>query len=195
MTRIPYADPATLSEQTRRALEIVPPLNVFRLLAGADAAFPAFLRLTGGLWNDAELSPRRRELVILHVARLTGAEYEWHQHVAVARLCEISDAEIELIGAGRVDGEPLPAEDRVLLAMTEVIVRRERAGDELLAATRRVLSDRELLELHLVVAIYAGLAALMTNLDLDLDEQLGAQLLGTREGSPRLGERLAQPEG
>ncbi len=190
MTRIPYADPATLSEPTRRALAAVPPLNVFRLLAVADATFPAFLRFTGGLWNDAELSPRRRELVILHVARLTDAAYEWHQHVAVAKLCDVCEAEIAAIHEGRVDGEPFTSEDRVLFALTEVVVRRERAGDELLAAARRALTDRELVEVHLVVAMYAGLAAMMTNLDLDLDEQLGAELLGSRDGAPQLGERL-----
>jgi 4-carboxymuconolactone decarboxylase len=190
MTRIPYADPATLSDAASRALAAVPPLNVFRLLAVADTAFPAFLRFTGGLWNDAELSPRRRELVILHVARLTGAEYEWHQHVAVAKLCQVSDEEIDAIRAGTVDDEPFGPDDRVLFALTEVIVRRERAGDDLLAGARRALSDRELVEVHLVIAIYAGLAAMMTNLDLDLDEQLGAELLGSHDGTPQLGERL-----
>lgn len=186
MTRIAYADPAALSERTAAALRAVPPLNVFRLLAVAGDAFPAFLRLTGGLWNEAELSPRRRELAILHVAQLTGAAYEWHQHVAVARLCDISDAEIAAIEAGDVTA--FGEDDRALLEMTAVIVRRERACDEHFAATRRALTDRELVELHLVVAIYAGLAGLMTNLDLDLDDQLGAELIDAGDGPPRLGE-------
>ena len=187
MTRIPYADPGAVSPRTAQALRAVPPLNVFRLLAVADDAFPAFLRLTGGLWNDAELSPRRRELVILEVARLTGAAYEWHQHVAVARLCEVSDAEIAAIEAG--DHEAFGEADRALLAMTGVVVRRERSCDEHFDAVRRALSDRELVELHLVVAIYAGLAGLMINLDLDLDEQLGAELIDAGDGRPpRLGE-------
>jgi alkylhydroperoxidase family enzyme len=186
MTRIPYADPATLSDRTAAALRAVPPLNVFRLLAVADDAFPAFLRFTGGLWNDAELSPRRRELAILHVARLTDAAYEWHQHVAVARLCEITDAEIAAIEAGNVAA--FADDDRALLEMTAVIVRRERADEPLFEATRRALTDRELIELHLVVAIYAGLAGVMTNLDLDLDGQLGAELIDAGDGPPRLGE-------
>ena len=188
MTRIPYADPAAMSAATAGAVAAVPPLNVFRLLAQADAACTPFLRLTGSLWNDAELSPRRRELVILHVARLTGAEYEWHQHVAVARLCGISDDEIAAIDEGRVLGDAFGEHDRALLAMTDVIVRRERAEDDLMAAARAALSDRELVELHLVVAVYAGLAALMLNVDLDLDEQQGAELLSVRDGTLRLGE-------
>lgn len=187
MTRIPYPDPATLSEPTRNALAAIPPLNVFRLLSTADTAFPSFLRLTGGLWSEAELSPRRRELVILHVACLTGADYEWHQHVAVAALCDVTAEEIAAIRDGAVAGAPFSDEDQALLAMTAVIVARERADDDLLARTRTALTDRELVELHLVVAIYTGLAAMMTNLDLDLDEQLGAELLRRDEKGPRLG--------
>jgi 4-carboxymuconolactone decarboxylase len=185
MTRIPYADPGRASGAAQRAIEAVPPLNVFRMLAHAEAAFPAFLRLAASLWNDAELSPRRRELVILRVARLTGAEYEWHQHVLVARMCDVGDDEIAALDRGDIGA--IPADDRVVLEMTDVIVRRERASDELLAATRVLLSDRELIELHLVVAVYTGLAAMMTNLDLDLDEQLGAELLDRSSGTPRLG--------
>ena len=186
MARLPYPEDAALSEVTRRALAGVPPLNVFRMLAHGEGALRGFLRLTGGLWNDAELSPRRRELAILHVAQLTGAGYEWHQHVAVARLCDITDAEIAAIESG--DLTSFGEDDRTLLEMTAVIVRRERACDEHFEATRRVLTDRELVELHLVVAIYAGLAGLMTNLDIDLDAQLGAELIDAGDGPPRLGE-------
>jgi AhpD family alkylhydroperoxidase len=187
MTRIPYPADTALSEQTRRALDSVPPLNVFRLLAHGEPALRNFLRLTGGLWNDAELSPRRRELAILHVARLTGAEYEWQQHVAVARLVGVSEEEIEALAAGEVDEAPLAEEDRVLLSLVRVIVARDRADDQLFAAVRRVLSDRELVELHLLVGIYAGLAALMIGLDLDLDTQLGVELLDSGPRGPRLG--------
>ena len=188
MARIPYPDEAALSDETRQALSSVPPLNVFRLLAHGDRALRNFLRLTGGLWNDAELSPRRRELAILHVARLTGAEYEWHQHVAVARLVGLSDDELGALDGGDVDPGPFDEDDRALLALVQVIVERGRADDELFGAARGALSDRELVELHLLVGIYAGLAALMIDLDLDLDEQQGVDLLDSGPRGPRLGD-------
>jgi alkylhydroperoxidase family enzyme len=187
MARIPYPDDTALSDEARRVLDSVPPLNVFRLLAHGEPAFRNFLRLTGGLWNDAELSPRRRELAILHVARLTGAEYEWHQHVAVARLVGVNEEELEALERGAVDAAPFAEEDRVLLSLVGVIVARDRADDQLFAAAHRVLSDRELVELHLLVGIYAGLAALMIDLDLDLDEELGVELLDSGPRGPRLG--------
>ena len=99
MARIPFPDPQSLSPQTQRALSSPPDLGVFRLVSLADDAFPKFIALTGGLWADAELSPRRRELVILLVARLLNCEYEWFQHVEVAEICESSDAVIAAIEA------------------------------------------------------------------------------------------------
>jgi alkylhydroperoxidase family enzyme len=187
MARIPYPPDTALSEETSRALASVPPLNIFRLLAHGEPALRNFLRLTGGLWDDAELSPRRRELAILQVARLTGAEYEWHQHVAVARLVGVTEGELEALDRGAVDEAPFAEDDRVLLSLVGVIVARNRAADELFAAARRVLTDRELVELHLLVGVYAGLAALMIDLDLDLDEQLGVELLDSGPRGPRLG--------
>ena len=75
MARIPFAEPSRLSPRTLKTLEALPDIGIFRLLAQADGSFTAFSAFTGSLWNDAELSPRRRELVILLVARLaSGAE-------------------------------------------------------------------------------------------------------------------------
>ncbi len=71
-----------LSPRTRQALDGIPGIGIFRLLAQSDGSFYRFSAFTGSLWNDADLSPRRRELVILLDARLTDCEYESLQHVA-----------------------------------------------------------------------------------------------------------------
>lgn len=180
MARIEYPDPATLSERTQKALARMPPLNVFRMLSHADEGLVHFVRWTGGLWTEAELSPRRRELAILLVARLTNAQYEWHQHVAVALLCDVTQQEIDAIEAGRVGPPDFSEEDEVLLAMTRAIATSERADDETFAAAREVLTSRELVELHLVVGAYVALARLMTNLELEIDEQGARSLVGER---------------
>ena len=39
MARLPYVDPASAPEPVRDALERVPPLNIFRMMANADSAF------------------------------------------------------------------------------------------------------------------------------------------------------------
>ena len=74
-----------MPERVREALEAVPPLNVFRMTANAETAFRPWLAFGGALLSSLELDPRVRELVILRVARLCGSEYEWVQHVPIAR--------------------------------------------------------------------------------------------------------------
>jgi alkylhydroperoxidase family enzyme len=180
MARIEYPDPATLSERTQKALDRMPPLNVFRMLSHADTAFVHFLRMTGGLWTEAELSPRKRELAILHVAQLTEAEYEWFQHIAIARVSDVTQAEIDSIEAGNVGAPDFGEADAALLAMTGAIVTQTRSNDATFEAARAHLSSRELVELHLVVGAYVALARLMTNLELELDDQQAAALVGER---------------
>ena len=185
MARIPFADEDRLGDASRAALAALPDLGIFRLLANAGPAFPDFIRLTATLWNDAELSPRRRELAILLVAQLTDCEYEWHQHEEVARLCGITDAEIGLLRsadlAGFDDGE------RAMLEFVRVTVDRGRASDEHFAVVRGHLTSREVVELQLIVAVYSGLAAIMVGLDLELDPASGASALTRDERGPRLG--------
>ncbi len=186
MARVPFPDPDTLSPATQRALQSLPDLGIFRLLSLADDAFPKFIALTGGLWTNAELSPRRRELVILLVARLLSCEYEWFQHVEVAKICEISDAEIAAIEA--LELASFSEDEQAILQLAQITLERGRPSDDQLAAARAALSDRELIELGLVVAIYSGLAAVMTGLDLELDARSGAHDLTRDRRGPRLGE-------
>ena len=187
MARIPFASRDGLSPRTLKALGALPDIGIFRLLAQADGSFTAFSAFTGSLWNDAELSPRRRELVILLVARLAGCEYEWFQHEPVARMCGVTDSEIDALR--ELDLEPFDEGERAMLALARTTLDRGRPPDDELAAAREALTDREVIELQLVVAVYAGLAAIMVGLDLELDEKSGAdQLARDEQRGPRLGD-------
>ncbi len=185
MARIPFPERESLSPETQRALSALPDLGIFRLLSLADDAFPKLIALTGGLWTDAELSPRRRELVILLVARSLDCEYEWFQHVEVAKICEISEDEIAAIDA--LELASFSDDEQAILHLARITLERGRPSGEQLAAARAALSDREVVELQLVVAIYSGLAAVMAGLDLELDERSGASELTRDERGPRLG--------
>src|SRR3954454_25357116 len=85
MPRIQPIDPAAAPEKVREALDNLPPLNIFRTLAHAETAFRPFLRFGGAVLGRLELDPAVRELVILQVAKTADAEYEWIQHVAIAK--------------------------------------------------------------------------------------------------------------
>src|SRR3954466_835499 len=97
MPRIQPIDPAAVPEDVREALENLPPLNIFRTLAHAETAFRPFLRFGGAVLGQMSLDPIVRELAILAVAKEAEAEYEWIQHVAIARHLGVTDEQIDAL--------------------------------------------------------------------------------------------------
>ena len=187
MTRAPFPDPSALSPQTREMLAGLPGNNVFQALAHADAAFPPLMAVTASLWNDAELGQRQRELAILRTARLVDSDYEWMHHVEVARMVGITEDELAAIDAGDLDAAPFPAGDRLLLEAVPGILARRRSDDAAFTALREHLSLREVVELHLVVGLYASIAAVVADLDVPMDDRSGAYELDHDQRGPRLG--------
>ena len=48
------------------------------------------------------------QFIVLTIARATGADYEWHDHIAHARAAGLSDDVIEAVGSGRAAQLPEP---------------------------------------------------------------------------------------
>ena len=100
--RIPPAEESSLSDETKKALSSLPPLNLFKVLANAPASFRPFLELGGAILFKSEFDARKREIAILRVAHVTRSNYEWVQHVALARHAGVTDEEIEKIASDEV---------------------------------------------------------------------------------------------
>jgi len=181
-------DPNDPSPATRAALAALPPNNVFRTLALADAAFPPLIELTASLWNDAVLSQRHRELAILRTARLVDSAYEWMHHVEVARMVGISDAEINAIDVDRLElVEWAQPADRLVLEAVPSILAHVRSDDARFGELERALSHREIVELHLIVGVYATIAGIVEDFDVELEDRSGAHALEHDARGPRLG--------
>ena len=185
MARLPYADPDTAPERVRRALETVPPLNVFRMVANAETAFRPWLAFGGALLSSLELDPRVRELAILRVARLSGAEYEWVQHVPIALAVGASQEQVDAVDRGEIDDDSLGDAERAALRFTTEVVREVRASDEALAALRAAgLSPREVVELLLVIGQYMLVARVAETAGIELDEPADVLDSSRRGGRP-----------
>ena len=171
MARLPYADPDRVSEPVREALAVVPPLNVFRMTANAETAFRPWLAFGGALLSSLELDARLRELVILHVARLSGAEYERVQHVPIALAAGAAEGEVDAVNAGELDSDALGDTERAVLRFTTEVIRDVRASDEALSAVAGAgLSPREIVELLLVIGQYMMVARVAETAGIELDE-------------------------
>jgi 4-carboxymuconolactone decarboxylase len=171
MARIPYVDPDGASEPVREALDRLPPLNIFRMLANAETVFRPFLRFGDALLADLELNGLLRELAILRVSRLTPhAEYEWVQHAPIARAVGASDEQLAALERDDIDASCFDHVQRAMLRFVSEVVRDARASDETFEALAAHLPPRQIVELLLVVGQYMMLARVMATLELELDE-------------------------
>lgn len=171
MSRIPYPDPATLSEA--KLAHMNPPggrlLNVVRMA----------MHTPDGLWapqRDVSIATvfgttidkRLREVLILRVGVLSNSAYELHHHRSIARQLGMPDAEIAAIEAG--DYSDLDDEARVVAMFTDAVVIDVSPNDTTLAATRALFSDALIFEMVAIIGVYMMTARVIGVGGPELDE-------------------------
>ena len=168
MARVPYPDPQTLSADTQAVLSKLPPLNIFRMLAGGEGLLRAFVRFGNHVLNKAALDPVLRELAIVRVGVLSGSAYEVHQHEAVSRQLGMSD---ELIAAVR-NGPDDPAFDelqRQVMRFTDDIVANVKASDDTFDALESELSLQQLQELTITIGFYMTVSRYLETFGIEIE--------------------------
>ena len=159
----------SLPDDIRERLATFPPLNVFRMLANAPASFDSFLDLATSILAGSEFDARKREIAVLRVAHVTQAEYEWSQHVVVARMTGVTDEEITSIaceGAVTTLGE----EDNLLCRVVDEISRDVRLSDEALGQVLARYGNRGATELILCVSYFNMVSRILESTRVSLEE-------------------------
>ncbi len=180
MARLPYVDAATAPEDVRQVLERLPvQLNIFRMMAHARTNLRPLLRFATSILTEQRLDGKLRELAILRVARLSSAEYEWVQHVPIAKLTGTTDAQIAALARDDLEAPCFTPVEQLVLRFTTEVVRQLRASDEVFAAMAARFSPQEIVELVLAIGTYMMLARLMLTTDIDLDPPQGDRVLAS----------------
>ena len=169
MARIPYPDLDALPEEVRSFVgRIDPMLNIYRMLPHAETSLYGFMKLGNALLFKADLAPVLRELVILRVGYLSGADYEVHQHLVVALHLGVSDDKIA--GASIGPDAPVFSDlERAVLRFTDEVVRDVKASDAAYEALAAHLSYRELSELLLTIGFYMMVCRFLENLEVEIE--------------------------
>jgi 4-carboxymuconolactone decarboxylase len=150
---LPLPTDEELEPRAREILDALPPLNVFRAVAGLPKSLRPFLELGGSLLGGAHLQPREREIAILRVAHATDAPYERQQHEQLGRAVGLSEDEIAAT-ASNAPGEELSADGALICRATDEITLNVRLSDETLALVRERWGDGGAAELILTIAYY-----------------------------------------
>ncbi|MGH2928023.1 MAG: carboxymuconolactone decarboxylase family protein, partial [Solirubrobacteraceae bacterium] len=135
------------------------PINLYRTLAAQPELLDAWIEYAWALRGRCTTPRTLRELVILRVAQLRVADYEWTAHVEMARAAGVDLARIERLEHWReVPG--FDERERAALDCAEAMCEGP-VSDQRFAELRALFTDAEIVELTLTVSTYLGLAALL----------------------------------
>ncbi|MDL5361125.1 carboxymuconolactone decarboxylase family protein [Halalkalicoccus sp. NIPERK01] len=171
MARVPYVESEDVPERHRDLLVSSlqdRPLHVYRALGNNPAVLAGLRGFLGSLWSDSGLSDRRRELVILAVTNEIGNEYEWHQHVNIARGVGIDDDTIAAVSRGEFDA--FDDEEATLLRYALAVVRGE-VGDRDHDAITERYDESAVVGIAALAEGYAALGGIIDALGVELEEE------------------------
>ncbi len=167
--RIP---PLPADQRDERAEELLAPLaadgrvlNIFATLVRHPRLFNRWSPFGGVLLRRGELSARHRELLILRTAWLCQADYEWGQHVRIARAAGLSDEEIDRVPIGPDEGW-IPLDSALLRAVDE-LHRDAWISEETWTTLSAELDERKLIEVCMVVGQYHLVAFTLNSLGVE----------------------------
>ena len=182
MARLPYVEIESAPPAVKEMLERLPAkLNIFKIMAHAETNFRPLIMLGTSILTQQQLPAKLRELAILRVARLSRAEYEWVQHVPIAKMSGASDEQVAALERDDATAACFDPVDRVVLRATDEIVRDGGPSDATFAELRSHFSHREIVELVLAVGFYMVMARLMISTRIDIEEAQGHRILSSMQ--------------
>lgn len=169
MPRVPLADFEPALRKRLEALWGTPP-NLYRALGNHPPLLAAWTEFSKVLRYDTRTPRALRELVILRGAQLIRSEYEWAQHLPMARKSGVREAQIAALSAWRSSPEFDPRE-KAALALGEA-VGACRVTDDVHAEAMRHFDPGEYVEISLVAAFYAMVGRMLDAMGVPLEPEL-----------------------
>lgn len=138
-------------------------INIFTTLVRHPGLYRRWLPFAGKLLMRGRLEARERELVILRTAWNCQAEYEWGQHVLIAREAGLSDDEIRRLREDVGAGGWSEAEAGLLRAADE-LHRDAAISDETWSRLSARYDEPQLIELCMLIGHYHMVAFTLNGL-------------------------------
>jgi alkylhydroperoxidase family enzyme len=146
-------------------------LNVLGTLARHPALTRAFHTFNGHVLFGTTLSERQRELLVLRVAAVRGAEYEWAQHAVLAADVGLATHDVARVAEGP-DAPGWSALDGALVRAVDELVADALIGDATWAALAAELDEHQLMDVVFTVGAYDLLAMAFRSFGVELDDDL-----------------------
>jgi alkylhydroperoxidase family enzyme len=146
-------------------------LNLMGTLAHHPDLTTAYNHLISHALYFTTITPRQRELLVLRVAHLRGAAYEWAQHVYQASVVGISSEEVARVRRG-ADAEEWAPLERALLAAVDELVAGAAVEEATYTELSKELDTQQMMDVVFTVGVYDVLAMVLRTFEVQLDDDL-----------------------
>ena len=169
MPRTPLADFEPALKKRLEDLWGTPP-NLYHCLANHPALVAAWSDFSKALRHGTRTPRALRELVILRGAQLMRSEYEWAQHLKMARKAGVREAQIAALPTWKTTGE-FDAKEKAALLLAEAVTQ-GKVSDEVYAEAMRHFDHHDYVELALVAAFYAMVGRMLDAMGVQLEPDI-----------------------
>jgi len=172
--RIPYADLSKLNDEDRDTLEKNKlngrVFNIFKVLINHPKLAKRWTVFAGHVLQKQTVPFRDRELLILRIGWLNQAEYEWAQHVEIAKRGGLTDAEIERIKQGPKAG--WNEHEAALLQAADDLFENSAVSDVTWATLAKTYSTQQMMDAVFTVGQYNLVSWALNSFGVPLDDFL-----------------------
>jgi len=167
MSRVPLAE---FEPALRRKLEELwggEPPNLYKKLANHPEVVAAWSGFASTLRHKSRTPRALRELLILRGGQLMKSEYEWAQHLKMARKAGVSEAQIRELSSWKKSSLFDPRE-KAALALAEAVTNGH-VSDEVYAEAMRHFDHQDYVELSVTAAFYAMVGRMLDAMGVQLE--------------------------
>ncbi len=182
MARVPYVSRGDLPPDKQPIYDEIAGkrggvAHVFQALLNNPDATEVVAKVGEYVRYGSLLDPAIRETAILSTAREYNNDYEWAQHLPVAREVGVREQVIDAIRSGRAP-MGLPAKEGVFAQAAKELVRERTLSDRTFQAVEHLLGPHQTIDLIVLVGYYSMLSQVISALGVELDDGLESDLIG-----------------
>jgi alkylhydroperoxidase family enzyme len=142
-------------------------INIYRLMLHSPALANAWFDLNQAVRYGTEIDGKSRELAVIRVAILNDVEYVQRAHGPAYALKEgLTPEQVSAI-ANWEPSKLFSAQQRALLAYTDAMTRDIEVADDIFAEVRKHFSERQAVELTMLIGAYNMLTRFLKALKVD----------------------------
>ena len=178
----PRINPKLQSSWNEKDHEIMKPfikdnsvMNIFTTLLNHPNLFKRWLVFANHILFKSSIPPKEKEVAILRIGFLCKCEYEWAQHVVIARRVGLDDAIIEEIKKGEKSTK-LDELQRLIIRSVDELHEQATITDETWSSLGRHYSEEQLIDLVFTVGQYNLVSMALNSFKVQIDERVASQV-------------------